>query len=386
MRALAFGTYDVRKHPRVGVLIDGLRAHGIEVDEVNAPLRLSTAERVAMLRQPWRLPVLAIRLLRCWARLWRDSRPARRGAQPDVVLVGYLGHFDVLLARRLFPRSVVVLDHLVSGADTARDRGESGGVKQVLLRRLDRAATSAADIVVVDTEESRDRLPSQARPRGLVVPVGASRAWFDAGERASGPEDALGTATPLRVVFFGLFTPLQGTMIIARALAQVPADEVVAELVGTGQDHPEVRRVLTGRAGVTWHDWVGGDELPDLVAGHDVCLGIFGDNAKAVTVVPTKVYQGAAAGCAVVTSDTPPQRRLLGEAAVLVPPGDPAALAAALRALAADRGEVRRLRVAARALAAREFTPRAAVAPLARRLTVDSSRVHAIRPSLDEEP
>ena len=64
-------------------------------------------------------------------------------------------------------------------------------------------------------------------------------------------------------------------------------------------------------------------ELPALVAGHDVCLGIFGSAAKAARVVPNKVFQGAAAGCALVTSDTPPQRRVLDGAAVLVPPGDP---------------------------------------------------------------
>ena len=59
-----------------------------------------------------------------------------------------------------------------------------------------------------------------------------------------------------------------------------------------------------------------GNEGPALVAGHDVCLGIFGTGVKAQLVVPNKVYQGAAAGCAVVTSDTAPQRRALGENAV----------------------------------------------------------------------
>ena len=41
---------------------------------------------------------------------------------PDVVLVGYLGHFDVHLARLLFRGVPVVLDHLVGASDTARDR------------------------------------------------------------------------------------------------------------------------------------------------------------------------------------------------------------------------------------------------------------------------
>jgi hypothetical protein len=51
-----------------------------------------------MLRQPWRLPVLAGRIARSWRAL---ARPARRLPAPDLVLVGYLGHFDVHLAWRL---------------------------------------------------------------------------------------------------------------------------------------------------------------------------------------------------------------------------------------------------------------------------------------------
>ena len=73
-----------------------------------------------------------------------------------------------------------------------------------------------------------------------------------------------------------------------------------------------MRRILAGRGDVTWRDWVPTAELPGLVASHDVCLGIFGDTDKALSVVPTKVYQGAAAGCASITSDTAPQRRGVG--------------------------------------------------------------------------
>ena len=94
-----------------------------------------------------------------------------------------------------------------------------------------------------------------------------------------------------------------------------------------------------------------------MVASHHVCLGIFGTGDKARRVVPNKVFQGAAAACAIVTSDTPPQRRVLGEAAVLVPPGDPGALAAALRLVAEDRVELARLRRAAARLAEGQFAP-----------------------------
>jgi glycosyltransferase involved in cell wall biosynthesis len=110
-----------------------------------------------------------------------------------------------------------------------------------------------------------------------------------------------------------------------------------------------------------------------------VCLGIFGTGDKALRVVPNKVFQGAAAGCAVITSDTAPQRRVLGtvpleSGAVLVPPGDPAALADALLQLAADREWLLKLRHAARQLAAKRFTPEQVVAPLTDRLLPQHAR------------
>jgi glycosyltransferase involved in cell wall biosynthesis len=95
-----------------------------------------------------------------------------------------------------------------------------------------------------------------------------------------------------------------------------------------------------------------------------VSLGIFGTTAKAHKVVPTKVYQGAAAGCAIVTSDTEPQRAAMGDAAVFVPPGDADALVKALRHLATDRAELDRLRDAAATRAAERYTPAAAVEPM----------------------
>jgi glycosyltransferase involved in cell wall biosynthesis len=67
-------------------------------------------------------------------------------------------------------------------------------------------------------------------------------------------------------------------------------------------------------------------------------LGIFGTSAKAARVIPNKAYQALACGTPLVTADTPAARELLsdGESALLVPPGDPEALAAAVRRLAAD--------------------------------------------------
>lgn len=373
---VAFGTYDAARHPRVGVLVAGLRARGYSVRELDRPLGLSTAERVRMLRQPWRLPGLLVRMLQCWALLVGDvARHRRAHGRPDAVLVGYLGHFDVVLARLLFGRTPVLLDHLVFAGDTAADRGVRGA-RVTLLRGLDRVATSCADVVLLDTPEHLRMLgelvPSRAA-RGLVVPVGAPEPWFDAARTdGAAPDDA----RPLRVVFFGLFTPLQGTDVLADALA-VALPRAAAEaarggrglevtLAGSGQDLPAVRDRLRGTPGITWHDWVEPADLPAVVAAHDVCLGIFSATPKGLRVVPNKVFQGLAAGCVVVTSDTEPQRRLLGDHLELVPPADPAALADRLLAL---RDPATLAAARARAAAGRDLARPAAVArPLARLL------------------
>jgi glycosyltransferase involved in cell wall biosynthesis len=325
-----------------------------------------------MLAQPWRVPLLLARLARCWLRL---ATRARRQPRPDVVVVGYLGHFDVLLARVLFRRTPIVLDHLISASTTAADRRiEGGGLKQRLLRAIDAGALRSADVIVVDTDEHLAALPERHRERAVVVLVGAPEPWFAAApaDEGDGDEsDGTDETTPLRVIFFGLYTPLQGTPVIGAALGKLAGAPVAVTMVGRGQDEAETRAAAADHAETTalrWVDWVPAAELPALVAEHDVCLGIFGTGEKALRVVPNKVYQGAAAGCAVVTSDTAPQRRVLGEAAVLVPPGDGGALADALVQLATDRAELARLRAAARALARERFTAERIVEPLLARL------------------
>lgn len=374
LRWLAFGTYEVRRHPRVGVLIEGLRAAGDDVVEVNAPLDLDTAARVRLLREPWRIPLAAGSLAACWVRLIRG---ARRTAPPDAVLVGYLGQLDVWLARLLFPRTPIALDHLVSLGGTAWDRGlaSGGGIKRRILDAVDRGALRRADVAIVDTPENAPAMRTGSGD-AVVVPVGAERDWFAARRDPRPPTDG----APLRVVFFGLFTALQGTITLGRALAELTDDEdVEVTMVGTGQDYHQCRRFAAVNPRVGWLDWVPRDELPGVVAAHDVCLGIFGTTIKAHKVVPTKVFQGAAAGCAIVTSDTEPQRRMLDGAALFVPAGDPRAIADALRELAADRHRLAELRDAAAHRADSAFCAAEVVGPLRNRVTAITESAAAAR-------
>ena len=89
---------------------------------------------------------------------------------------------------------------------------------------------------------------------------------------------------------------------------------------------------------VEWIEWVEYEQLPEEIQSAGCALGVFGTSPKAARVIPNKAFQALACGTPLVTADTPAARELLadGESALLVPAGDPEALAAAVRRLAAD--------------------------------------------------
>jgi glycosyltransferase involved in cell wall biosynthesis len=112
--------------------------------------------------------------------------------------------------------------------------------------------------------------------------------------------------------------------------------EIAFRVIGSGQ----LEGLLKARpANVEWIRWVEYDRLPGELHRSGCALGIFGTSGKARRVIPNKAYQALACGAPLVTADTPAARELLtgGADAVLVPPGDPEALAAAIRRLSENQ-------------------------------------------------
>jgi glycosyltransferase involved in cell wall biosynthesis len=360
MHVTAFGTYDPVSHPRMAVLVEGLRAHGAQVAECSRPLVPPGGDRLGVVRRMGRSPLFALRLLWRWLGL---AHRAGRQPRPDVVLVGYPGQLDVHLARVLFRHSTIVLDQLAGLRWTAAELGVASRVKLALLGWFDRWALRAADLVLVDTAEQRALLPARYRDQAEVVALGAPRAWF-----SGVPQVMTDPSSPLRVIFFGGYDPPHGASVVAAALRQAAAVPLEITMVGTGAGRAQAEALLGPDTRVRFLDRVAPEELPTVVATHDVCLGLFGTGPWASRVVPETVFQGAAAGCGVVTADTGPQRRLFGQAAVYAPPGDPGALADTLRWLAVDHQAALWLRRASRARARHGFRPAEVVTPLLDRL------------------
>lgn len=270
-------------------------------------------------------PTTALRLVAAEARLLR--RPRERF---DAIVVGYPGHLDLPAARRAARGAPVLFNPLVSLHETLvgdRGRFSAGSLPARVLREIDRHALRLADLVVADTEQNARHLAELGGlgPERLAVCfVGAEERLFQPRHRP--PES-------FSALFVGKLIPLHGLETILAAARLAP--ELRFRVVGRGQ----LGSLLRDRpANVEWVDWVDYELLPAELERAGCALGVFGTSAKAARVIPNKAFQALACGVPLVTADTPAARELLrdGESALLVPPGDPEALAAALRRLADD--------------------------------------------------
>ena len=315
MRVLYFGTYE-RDYPRNAQVISCLRGAGVEVVERHVGVWEGERHKFGA------GPRSALRLARAQITLLR--RPAE---DFDAVLVGYPGQLDLVAARRIARGRPVVFNPLVSLTDTlVEDRGRFGARSPAgrLLRAIDRRALRTADLVVADTAANASYFELLA---GLP-PGGVATCFVGAEERLFLP----GWRPPQRFValFVGKLIPLHGleTILAAARLAS----DVEFRVVGSGQ----LNALLEQRPpNVEWVDWVEYDRLPAELHRAGCALGIFGMSAKAARVIPNKAFQALACGVPLVTADTPAARELLrdGESGLLVPPGDPEALAGAVRRL-----------------------------------------------------
>ena len=318
MRVLYFGTYE-RDYPRNAQVISALRSAGVDVVEHHEPVFEARRDNWAV---RWSV---AFRLFIAELRLRFSNHDVF-----DVVLVGYPGHFDVPHARRVAGKRPLVFNPLISLHDTLvgdRSRFRQGLFTARVLWVVDRRALRIPDLVVADTEANADflaQLGELPRERVQVCLVGAEDRLFHSGWR---PDE------PFRVLFVGKLIPLHGVETILAAARLAPELEV--RVVGSGQ----LNGTMENRPpNVEWVEWIQYDDLPREYWGAGCALGIFGTSDKALRVIPNKAYHALASGAPLITADTPAARELLldGENALLVPPGDPAALAEAMRRLAAD--------------------------------------------------
>jgi glycosyltransferase involved in cell wall biosynthesis len=262
----------------------------------------------------------------------------------DAILVGFPSHSDVPVARAVAGSKgiPIVFDPLTSLWENAvidRRSAAPWSVRAGRYRLYDSLSCRLADLVLLDTQAHIDFFCDEfglARAR-------FRRVWVGSDEQIMKPRPPPRLDDDFVVFFYGSFRPFQGVEYIVRAahVLQQRRERVRFVLCGDGPTYQRVRG-LSERLGTGNVEFVPPcpmGTLADLIAASHVCLGVFGTNAKALRVIPNKVFDALACRRPVITGDAPAIREALTdrEHVWLCGRGDEEALADAVTRLRQDR-------------------------------------------------
>ncbi len=308
MRVLFVASYYQPRYVRQAVLLHILQQseHTVRTCIANGPRRL--------------------RLIRT---LWRFVRMSKKNI--DVVVIGYRG-FEILLPIWLLTRRPIIFDAFISPYDTLVNDRQTLPVRSLSARCtywMEKILYRLPRVTLFDTAQHADwiaalfRLP---RRRFDWLPVGYDETLFRS--HASAP-----TSKHITVFFYGTGLPLHGIEIVVQAAAALAAESRIQfHIVG-----PWPAAQLHGK-NIQHTRWIPYEELPAAISEADICLaGHFSDVPKAARVVPGKAFQFLAMQRPIILGDNPANRSLFSDQECrYVPMHDAAALADAIRMLAAD--------------------------------------------------
>jgi glycosyltransferase involved in cell wall biosynthesis len=247
---------------------------------------------------------------------------------PDIVYerLSLFGTAGGRLAAALGVPHAVEVNALLA-AEQARWRGLR---LERLAARREQSVLESADLRVAVSAELAARLPAPT----AVVPNGVDAELFaDLPERAEARRRFDLPAERRVIGFVGGLRPWHG---VETAIEALPAaDDVVLAVAGDGPQRGALERLAAERGVAERVRWLGRlphEDVPAFLAALDVAVLPY-PALDGFAFSPLKLYEYLAAGVPVVASDVGQVRDVLedGRWGTLVPPGDTAALAEALR-------------------------------------------------------
>jgi glycosyltransferase involved in cell wall biosynthesis len=254
--------------------------------------------------------------------------------------------YDVCHAHFIFPSGVVAwqlkaltrLPYVITchGSDVPGYNPDRFGMEHRLLLPLWRTVVRRAAAATFPSVFLRDLFLVSARrfPPLEIIPNGVDADHYEP------------TRHEPKILFVGRLVPRKGAQILLDALVGVELPNWEVHVVGDGPMREEVEQVagrLKMRAFV--HGWIerGSPRLQELWRSASIFV-----LPSLMENFPVVVLEAMASSMAVVTTNVGGTAEVVGDAGVLVEPGDQGALREAVVSLACDEGWRRRLGAAAR--------------------------------------
>lgn len=288
MTVCFFGNY-IRDYPRVVVMRKGLQKNGVKVLECHTRKR---------------------GFLKYWD-LYRQHQ--KLNSQYDALLVAMGGQTLVWFAKLLTSQKLVFDAFVSLYLTNVEDRRlcTPGSLKASYYAFWDRISCQQADLVLLDTNAQIDyfvqnyRLPKEKFVRILV---GADDEIFFPQVHKSVPKK-----DEFIVHWHGHIVPFHGLQTILEAAQRLLGEPAIKfEIITRFTSKYEPLKELAGKLGLTnvvflpETDYQG---LAEAINDADVGLGVFGDNQKAKTVIPNKLYETIACEKPLITG----RQKVVGE-------------------------------------------------------------------------
>ena len=292
-------------------------------------------------RLGWEVEVFAVKAWPRFGDVEAFLRGLWRHPAPDLVWVPVCRQRDILAACRWAHShgTKVLFDPMISAWDKKvleQRKWKADGFRARRLHALEKRMMDAPDFVAWDTSCHVDFCEREfGVPRGKMAPLftGTDETVFK-----PGPAPSRAPGEPFRVLYHGAYLPLHGTEYIVEAARATQDRGIVWDFLGWGAYKRQTEEKARGISNIRFLQKVPYERVPDAIRAADVVLGVFGTTEKASRVIGNKVYEAMACGRPVVNefcTGYPPEAADC-EAIKFVPPGDPAAIVAAVEEYRAD--------------------------------------------------
>lgn len=373
MKICLFGTYH-QNYSRNQTIRDGLIELGVDTIEIHrevAKLPLETSQDLdtsKIVKRIWRKLITTFSLLKDVPKI----------AICDVVVVLFPGHLDLPIAGLLTKilRKKLVFDSSMSLYDTLivdRQMADRKSFKVWALKRVEKVLLTIPNQILVDTPQMRLFITREfgvSKKKIAVVPLGASDQVYKPAYNINRQKNKI------RVFFFGLYNPLQGTRWITRAAKILKNDDdIKIVMLGEGPLKGEaVEYVRENRLeNVEFIGFVPESKLVSEINRADICLGIFANTSISRRVIPNKVMAALACAKPLITARLNAAEEVLIDknSVFYCEPENEKSLARAIRELAHDAKLRKHIAEGGYQVYLKSFTPREVAKSLVNQIGVN---------------